>query len=188
MSRRFVLAVAALSGGLSLGSGAALADGGALVRGGAPLPQFSLDYLLKDAARAGMPLVGAGENLEIAVTAPDSGVFRFLFSPRPQFGFGVDRATGANRSYAGLTWNVFDSSSVFGNVGVAGTYDVPGNFDPLHRSLAQPLTLHGAVEFGYHLDSQNSLSLSLDHGNAPELRLGGSGDDNLLRLHYGLKF
>lgn len=160
----------------------------ALVPSAASQSEFHLDYLLNDPTRRGaMPQLG-GDNLEIALTSPDIGVFSFLFSPRPQFGLTLDRSSG-NRGYAGLTWNLFDSGSVFGNVGVAGTYD-PGTGapnDPLHRALTSPLTLHGALELGYHIGGQHSLSLSLDQGRSPDLKANADTTDNL-RLRYGLKF
>jgi hypothetical protein len=165
----------------------ALDDGGALIRGGAPLPEFHLDFLLSEPSRLMLSPLGGNENFSISMTSPGTGVFQFLFSPRPQLGIGVDKSTGTSRSYAGLSWNLFNSNSVFGNLGLAGTYDSTNPNDPLHRAVGQPLMVHGALEFGYHLDQQNSLSLSLDHGNAPDMRLGGENSDNL-RLHYGLKF
>jgi hypothetical protein len=163
-------------------------DGGALVMGSAPLPEFHLDFLLDDPSQPrGLPPSYGNGHLEIALTSPDNGVFRFMFSPRPQFGLNLDKATG-NRGYAGLTWNLFDSSTVFGNFGLAGSYADPGNpNDPLHRPLGPPLMLHGALELGYHIGTQHSLSLSLDQGRAPDGLLNGETMDSL-RLRYGLKF
>jgi hypothetical protein len=159
-------------------------SGGTLVPGSAPLPEFRLDFILDDAARRNLT-PGGSDNLEIALTSPDNSVFRFLFSPRPQFGFNLDRTTG-NRGYAGLTWNLFDSDRLFGNFGLAGSYADPGApNDPLHRPLGPPLMLHGALELGYHFGSQHSLSLSLDQGR--DARLGTETSDNL-RLRYGLRF
>jgi hypothetical protein len=151
-------------------------------------PEFHLDYLLNDPTRRGAASVLGSDNLEIALTSPDNGVFRFLFSPRPQFGLSLDRVTG-NRGYAGLTWNLFDSDSLFGNVGFAGSYD-PGAGapnDPFGRTLGPSLTLHGALELGYHIGARHSLSLSLDQGRTPDLKLNAETTDNL-RLRYGLKF
>lgn len=162
-------------------------SGGTLVPGSAPLPEFRLDFILDDAARRNLVPTGSGGNLEIALTSPDNGVFRFLFSPRPQFGFNLDRTTG-NRGYAGLTWNLFDSNRLFGNFGLAGSYADPGApNDPLHRPLGPPIMLHGALELGYHFGAQQSLSLSVDQGRAPDARLGAETSDNL-RLRYGLRF
>lgn len=163
-------------------------SGSDLVRGGAPLPQFHLDFLLDDPARQALLPPESVNNLEISLTSPDSGVLRFLFSPRPQLGLSVDRATGGNRAYAGLTWSLFDSDTVFGNVGLAGTYEAGSSLptDPLRRPLGPPLMLHGAVEFGYHLGERDSVSLSLDQGRAPDLRPGVENDN--FRLRYGLKF
>jgi lipid A 3-O-deacylase len=164
-------------------------NGGALVRGAAPLPDFHLDFLLEDPARQVLLPLGRSSDLEIALTSPDNDVFRFLFSPRPQLGLSVDKLTGGNRGYAGLTWNLFDSRTVFGNLGVAGTYDAAAGApnDPLRRPLGPPLMLHGALELGYHLGDQHSLSLRLDEGRVPEFRLNGESSDNL-SLRYGLRF
>jgi hypothetical protein len=116
-------------------------NGNALVPGSAPLPEFHLDFILDDPAGHSLAAPGTG-NLEIALTSPDSGVFRFLFSPRPQFGFNLDPTTG-NRGYAGLTWNLFDGNHLFGNFGLAGSYADPGApNDPLHRPLGPPIMLH----------------------------------------------
>jgi lipid A 3-O-deacylase len=161
---------------------------GPLARGGAPLPEFHLNFLLEDPLRQPPAGQAGTDNLEIALSAPDSGVFRFLFSPRPQLGLSLDHATGGNRGYAGVTWNLFDSDTVYGNFGLAGTYD-PGSAapnDPLRRPLGPPLMLHGAIEFGYHLGDQHSLSLSLDQGRAADFR--GSSEADNLHLRYGLRF
>jgi hypothetical protein len=120
------LACAALATALVVSTGAAFAGGqsqpinlgGTLQRGGAPLPEFHLDFLSNVPPA---PALGGIGNLEIALASPDANGFSFLFSPRPQFGFGFDRATGTNRAYAGLTWNLFDSGGVFSNIGVAGS-------------------------------------------------------------------
>lgn len=163
------------------------ASGNTLVRGGASLPEFHLDFLLDEPDRRGLSTPSTGDNLEIAMTSPDNGVFRFLFSPRPQLGFNLDRTTGS-RGYAGLTWNLFDSETIFGNFGLAGSYAEAGPpGDPLRRPLGPPIMIHGAIELGYHIGAQHSLSLSLDQGRAPEARLNGETSDNL-RLRYGLRF
>jgi hypothetical protein len=186
------LAFTALAAALVVSTGAAFAGGqtqsinlsGTLQRGGAPLPEFHLDFL---PSTPPAPALGGSGNLEIALASPDASGFSFLFSPRPQFGLGFDRATGTNRAYAGLTWNLFDSSTVFSNIGVAGSSNVGTavNEQP-RRFFGPPLMLHGALQFGYHLGEQQSLSLSLAQEHAPDLR-GGEANDNL-RLRYGLKF
>ena len=163
-------------------------SGDALERSAPDQPELHLGYLLNDPTRRGGAAQLGGDNLEIALSSPDIGVFRFLFSPRPQFGLSLDKTTG-NRGYAGLTWNLFDSGSVFGNVGLAGSYD-PGAGapnDPLGRTLTPSLMVHGALELGYHFGAQHSLSLSLDQGRSPELKFNTEATDNL-RLRYGLKF
>lgn len=161
----------------------------ALVRGGAPLPEFHLNFLGNVAGSQALAPIGADDNLEIALTSPNQGVLHFLFSPRPQFGFGYDRLTATNRGYAGLTWNLFDSDHLFGSIGLAGSYDAgDGPYDPLRRDFGPSLLLHGALEFGYQLGEQHSLSLRLDEGRAPELRLNTPESSDNLQLRYGLKF
>ena len=162
---------------------------GTLVRGGAPLPEFHLNFMLDDPVRQAAPSPLVGDHLEIALTSPSSGVFHFLFSPRPQFGFGYDQMTASNRGFAGVTWSLFDNDRLFGSVGLAGSYD-PGPtspYDPLRRPLGPPLMVHGALELGYQFGQQHSLSLRFDEGHAPDFRLNGENSDNL-SLRYGLKF
>src|SRR5919201_1586831 len=104
-----VAALSALGGGHALAGGPASplsGNGGILVRGAAPLPEFHLNFLLEEPTRRGLQPLPGGDNLEIALTSPDTGVFRFLFSPRAQFGFSLDKFTGSRGGYAGLTWNV----------------------------------------------------------------------------------
>ena len=193
---RLRVAVSALAALLGL-SGHALAGGptsplnansGAFVRGAAPLPEFHLNFLLEDPTRRGLQPLAGGDNLEIALNSPDTGVFRFLFSPRAQFGLSLDKI-GGNRGYAGVTWNVFDSETLFGNLGIAGTYDPNAGApaDPLRRPLGPSVLVHGALEFGYHIGTRHSLSLSLDQSRPPEFKLNAEATDNL-RLRYGLKF
>jgi hypothetical protein len=164
-------------------------DTGGLVRGGAPLPEFHLNFLPNDAVGQALSLPGRANDLDVALTSPQDGVFHFLFSPRPQWGFGPDRMTGVNRGYAGLTWSLFDNDRLFGSFGLAGTYD-PGQttpYDPLRRALGPPLMMRGALEFGYQFGDQHSLSLRLDEGRGTDFRLNSENSDNL-QLRYGLKF
>jgi hypothetical protein len=189
------LRCAAIAGALSLAALPALAGGppsaaldpsGGLVRGNAPLPQFYLDFpSISNTLRA--PLVNDND-LEISLTSDDNKVLQFLFSPRPQVGTSIDQLTGTSRSFAALTWNMFDTSSVFGNIGVAGSYTSSNFEDPDRRLLGPPVAMHGMLELGYHLGEQHSLSLSLDHSSTLELGNdhGVLGDN--LRLRYGYKF
>lgn len=164
-------------------------NGGTMVRGGAPMPEFHLNFQVDDPGRMEVAPPGSDGDLDIALTTPDTGVFHFLFSPRPQFGYGYDRLTGVERGYAGLTWSLFDTNSLFGSVGLAGSLDTGAGLpnDPFRRSLGPPLMLHGALELGYRLGEQHSLSLRFDEGRSPELRFNGETSDDF-RLRYGLKF
>jgi hypothetical protein len=190
------LAVLALAAEPALAGGSTTqltVTGGTLVRGAAPLPEFHLDFLLDQPARQTVPWsplsTGASDNLEIALTSPDNRVLSFIFSPRAQFGLSSDHF-GGNRGYAGLTWNLFNGDHLFGNFGVAGAYDPASTNpnDPLHHLLGPPLLLHGALELGYHIGGQHSLSFSIDQGRSPELKLNPETTTDNFRVRYGLKF
>jgi len=188
---------AALAGILAAGTASAggqqqplSASSEALVRGGAPMPDFHLNFLLDEPGHLSLGPASDSQDLEIALSSPKTGVFHFLFSPRPQFGYGYDPLTGGTRGFAGLTWNLFDTHSLFGSFGLAGSYD-PGLAgplnDPTRHSFGPPLMLHSALELGYRLGEQHNVSLRLDEGRSPELRLNSETSDNV-SLRYGLKF
>ncbi|HLJ62893.1 MAG TPA: hypothetical protein VKT70_02225 [Stellaceae bacterium] len=156
-----------------------------LLPGGAPLPEFGLNFVIDDPQRFGMRPAGPNGNLDISLTSPDKGVLRFLFSPRSQFLSSADPTSGSNSTYVGLTWGLFDSHSLFGNIGVAGTYKTNG-FDDSHTL---PLfSVHGAVELGYSLGQQHSLSLTLDRGHAFDPTSERIETIDNLRIRYGYKF
>ena len=166
-------------------------SGGASLPDAATAPSFHFDFLLDDPVRAYLKPGDSISNLEITLTSPNSSAFHFLFSPRPQFGFTGDSTAGINRSYAGLSWNLFNTSGLYGNLGLGGTYDTSTGTpnDPLRRPLTAPLMLHGGLELGYQFSDQHSLSLRLDEGVSPILRLNGeNSSSDYFRLRYGLKF
>jgi hypothetical protein len=174
---------AAIVGALLLAASQAMAAGTALIPGGAPLPEFRLSF---PTLLAGPPSVGTS-GLEISLTSPDRSVLQFLFSPRPQFGIATDRDTGASRSVAGLSWNLFDNGGFYGNLDVGGSMTRPGLDEMFGRNFESPLALHGGFEFGYQLGGPHTLTLSLDHATAPDY-YAEHGDLNNLQLRYGLKF
>lgn len=160
---------------------------------GAPLPDsdsasaFHMNFLLDDARRMSATPLGSTRDLEISLTAPNNSVFRFMFSPRAQFGVGYDPLSGTNRAYAGLTWQLFNFKSLYGNFGVASSFD-PGVGGVEARRDEAPLTFHGALEFGYRLDQQNSLQFAIDQSVAPSSHgVGAEPADNFL-LRFGTKF
>jgi hypothetical protein len=166
-------------------------DDGDLVPGAATVPAFHMDFLLNDVGRLDAAPAGTTQNLEISLTAPNNSVMRFLFSPRTQFGVGYDPIAGANRAYAALTWNLFKDDAIYGNLGVAGSFDPAlggGGTDPMHRTVLAPLMFHSAVEFGYSFSSQNSLSLAVDQGVIPVNHGAGPEPVDNFVLRYGLKF
>ena len=198
MSAAFaVVAAASFVGATSARAGSpttsiSIDGGGNLVPGGAIMvPEFHMGFLLDDAARLASVPAGSTQNLEITMTAPNNAVFRFLFSPRPQFGIGYDPISGTNRAYAALTWNLFREDAVYGNFGLASSFDpaIGGSYtDPLHRPAFAPLMFHGALEFGYRFGGQNSLSVAVDQGVIPIARGTGAEPVENFSLRYGLKF
>jgi len=156
----------------------------------APAPPLHMDFLLDDVARLSSVPPGTTQNLEISLTAPNNSVLRFIFSPRPQLGIGYDPASGTNRAYAGLTWNLFSADSFYGGLGIAGSFDpgFGGSYDPMRRPAFEPLEFHGALELGYSLDSQSSLSASFDQGVIPINHGSGSSSFDNFLLRYGAKF
>jgi len=183
-----ILAIAAAGPALAGGPVSAVSTNGVgLVRGGAPLPDFQIDFLSDlGTSPLALPRANTGD-LDIALTSPDHSVLHFLFSPRPQFGFSLDKDTGTTRGYAGLSWNVFGFSGISGNLGLAGSVTQSGPEDPNRRLLGPPLALHSTFELGYQFGSQDSLSLSLDHATTPDF-LNEHGDINNIHLRYGLHF
>ena len=163
---------------------------GDLVPGAATVPEFHMDFLLDDAARLATTPAGARQNVEVSLTTPNNSVMRFMFSPRPQIGFGYDPVSGTNRAYAALTWNLFKDDALYGNFGLASSFDpsLGGSTDPLHRTPIAPLMFHGAVEFGYSFNSQNRVSFSVDQGVIPLSRGSGPEPVDNFTLRYGLKF
>ena len=189
MAARFVSRGAGLFGAILAGAVlmtppqaavAGSAANAALVPGGFALPEFRLDFpdLL-----AGPP---AGD-LQISLTSSDKSVLQFLFSPRSQFGFNTDPGTGTSRGYVGLSWNLFDNSGFFGNLGFTGSLTRPGAEEMYRRSFGPSLAVHGTFELGYQIGNQHSLTLSLDHATAPD-PYSEHSDYNNFRLRYGLKF
>ncbi|MGH7087860.1 MAG: hypothetical protein ACREFQ_03080 [Stellaceae bacterium] len=161
--------------------------GGVLVPGSAPLPQFHLNFPNLMIDPMGPPAPPG--DLSISLTSPDKGVIQFLFSPRSQFGFARDPETGTSRSYAGLSWNLFEDGRFFGKLGLAGSLTRPGAEDIFHswRYFGPAFALHSTFEIGYQLGDGHSLTLSLDHASEPSFFTDRYELDNL-RLRYGLKF
>jgi hypothetical protein len=160
---------------------------GALVPGAAPLPEFRINFPDLVPAPIGPP---PPSDLSISVTSRDHSVIHFLFSPRSEFGTATDLQTGTMRSYAGVSWNLFDKGGFYGNLGFAGAVTQPGLEDTLARNwryFGPPLALHSTFEIGYQLGDGHSLTLSLDRASEPSMLSDRYELDNFT-LRYGLKF
>jgi hypothetical protein len=159
---------------------------GVLVPGGAPPLEFHLNFPNLLSEPIGLPKPDDGD-LQISLTSPDKSVLQFLFSPRSQFGVATDRDTGTTRSYAGLSWNLFDNGGFFGTLGFSGSMTRFAPEDINRRLLGPPFALHSTFEFGYQISDQHSLTLSLDHASTPDF-LNDRNELNNFQLRYGLKF
>jgi len=161
---------------------------GSLLPGPDNASSFHMNFLLDDARRMTDTPLGTTRDFEISLTSPNNSVFRFIFSPRPQFGFGYDPMSGTNRAYAGMTWDLFSTNSWFGHFGLASTFD-PGLGGSFPRRFDEaPLMFHGALEFGYRFSESDALLFAIDQGVAPYARGMGSGPIGNFTLRYGTKF
>jgi len=170
----------------ALAAATVTSPGGMLVPGGAPPLEFHLNFPNMLGEPVGLPKPDDGD-LQISLTSPDKSVLQFLFSPRSQFGVATDNETGTSRSYAGLSWNLFDNGAFFSTLGVSGSLTRFGAEDMNRRLLGAPLALHSTFEFGYQISDQHSLTLSLEHASTPDF-LNDRNELNNFRLRYGLKF
>jgi hypothetical protein len=163
-------------------------NSGSLLPGADNPSSFHMNFLLDDTRRMTDTPLGTTRDLEISLTSPNNSVFRFMFSPRPQFGVGYDPISGTNRAYAGMTWDLFSTNSWFGHFGLASSFD-PGIGGPNPRRLDEaPLMFHGALEFGYRFNDANALLFAIDQGVAPYARGMGVGPIDNFTLRYGTKF
>jgi hypothetical protein len=161
---------------------------GSLLPGPDNSSSFHMNFLLDDTRRMTDTTLGATRDLEISLTSPNNSVFRFMFSPRPQFGIGYDPISGTNRAYAGITWDLFSTNSWFGHFGLASSFD-PGFGSPEARRFDEaPLMFHGALEFGYRFNESNALLFAIDQGVAPYAHGMGVEPINNFTLRYGTKF
>ncbi len=163
-------------------------NAGSLLPSTANSSTFHMNFLLDDTRRMTDLPLGTTRDLEISFTSPNNSVFRFMFSPRPQFGVGYDPISGTNRAYAGMTWDLFTANSWFGHFGLASSFD-PGIGGPNPRRFDEaPLMFHGALEFGYRFNDSNALLFAIDQGVAPYARSMGVGPIDNFTLRYGTKF
>ena len=151
-----------------------------LVRGGAALPHFDSSFPI-DTGRPDSPPLFDG-NLEISLSSPDHGVLHFLFSPRMLSGETYGYGPTVTGNYVGLAWNLFDNNRLFGNIALTGAVNRQALDEPAQRLNGPLASMHSTLELGYAFDSQQSLSLSLDHAG-PQPYFG-----DFFRLRYGYHF
>ena len=157
-----------------------------LVWGSVPLPDFRLGQQ-PAGADAGLALDEPGYAMMLSLS--DKPGQQFMFTPRtPQLSpLGISGG-GTPRSYLGLSVDVGDASGFYGSLGLGGSLLLqrgPAFEDGGPRAYNAPLMLHGGVELGYHLDSANSFSLSVEEARPTD---GSGGPIGTYRLRYGLKF
>ena len=150
-----------------------------LVRGGAALPHFDSSFPIDTGRPSSPPLLD--ENLEVSLSSPDHGVLKFLFSPRMLSGDTYGYGPTVTGNYVGLAWNLFSNDQLFGSVSLTGAVNRDALDSPAPRLFGPLLSMHSTLELGYAFNSQQSLSLALDHASPTPF-----GD--YFRLRYGYHF
>jgi len=156
-----------------------------LVAGATPFPDFHGATPL-----GGGPGYSPPPGFAMTLSLPDNPQQQFLFSPRvPPLTIGGPANVG-RRTYLGLSVDVGEPTGLYGTIGLGGSLvnDRAQSIEEYgSRGANAPLLLHGGFEFGYHLDQQNNISLSIDRSTAPDGLTGSDAVGNV-RLRYGLKF
>jgi len=126
----------------------------------------------------------------MALTLPESAGQEFLFSPRV-FPLMPDLHSGlGQRTYLGFSFDIGEPTGIYGSLAIGGSVastHVPSLDDGGPRSLNAPLLLHGGLELGYRLDTQNTFALSIDRAASGD-PLDHASAVGSFRLRYGLKF
>jgi hypothetical protein len=159
-----------------------------LVWGSVAVPDFGSRFGLPASIADGPALEESG--YAMALTLPDSAGQQFLFSPRLPQVMPEAHGGGGQRAYLGFSFDIGEPTGIYGSVAVGGSVaspHVPGLDDGGPRTLNAPLLLHGGLELGYRLDTQNTFALSIDRAAPSDSLERGSGIGNF-RLRYGLKF
>ncbi len=186
-----LLGILALAFGLSFASparaDAPLVGSGTLVRGGASLPQFGGNFPM-DFGSPELPPPPA-TTLQTVIAAPESGDWlHFLFTPQTLSGQSFGFRASSNGSYAGLGWNMFQASRLYGAITFSGAVNPQAAADPTRRLYGPLLSLHSTIELGYDVGAQQNLSLALDHAQPAPLAGDRNAFGEYLRLQYGYHF
>ena len=160
-----------------------------LVWGSVPLPDFRVGFQDPSAPAGGLSLDEPGSAVMLSLS--DKPGQQFSFTPRTPQLAPLALTAGANqRSYLGVSVDISEPTGFYGSVGVGGSVlarRTPSFEDGGPRAYNAPLMLHGGVELGYRLDSQNSFALSVEESHPTDGSERG-GPIGTYRLRYGLKF
>jgi len=160
-----------------------------LVWGSVPLPDFRMGFQGPSATAGGLSLDEPGSAMMLSLS--DNPRQQFSFTPRtPQLTPLALSGSSSQRSYLGFSVDIGEPTGFYGSVGVGGSVlarRTPSFEDTGPRAYNAPLMLHGGVELGYRLDSQNSFALSVQESHPTDGSERG-GPIGTYRLRYGLKF
>ena len=160
-----------------------------LVWGSVPLPDFRTGFQGPSAPAGGLSLDEPGSAMMLSFS--ENPGQQFSFTPRtPQLTPLALSASSSQRSYLGVSVDIGEPTGFYGSVGVGGSVlaqRTPSFEDAGPRAYNARLMLHGGVELGYRLDSQNSFALSVEESHPTDGSERG-GPIGTYRLRYGLKF
>jgi len=160
-----------------------------LVWGSVPLPDFRMGFKQPSASSGGLSLEEPGYAMMLSLS--NNPRQQFVFTPRTPQLTPLALAGGlTQRSYLGVSVDIGEPTGFYGSVGLGGSVlgqRTPSFEDAGPRALNAPLMLHGGVELGYRLDSQNSFALSVEEAHPTDGSERG-GPIGSYRLRYGLKF
>jgi lipid A 3-O-deacylase len=159
------LVFAALVGALALLSGTAAAQQPKLVN------ELKIGGMAHDVGFLGRHVEGgANVNVELLFTPPD--LFRYIGSPRPHIGGGINTSGNTSYGYFGLTWGIMLIQNLFrGGDGVFANGSLGGAVHDGHLLTAPPdrkrlgsrILFRESLELGYQVNPAISVSAILDH-------------------------
>lgn len=130
---------------------------------------------------------GADFNGELLFVSPS--LLAPLLAPRPDLGVTVNSASKNSFAYAGLTWLVPVTDTIFADLGFGGAVHDGSNVSTTsdHKGLGTRLLFHESVEFGYRVTSVKSVAVYIEHVSNADLGPHNPGITDL-GIRLGVSF
>ena len=108
---------------------------------------------------------GIDLNGEVLFRAPRGRFWEFIFSPRPQLGVTINTEGDTSQIYGGLTWRIEGRLPIFLDLSLGGSvHDGELKTDEKgSKELGSRVLFREAVELGYRLTRNHTISVMLDH-------------------------